>query len=144
MDAIEFFVDHKPIAQPRQRHRIIGFGEGSFVHNYTPSAHPVQSFKDAIRNGAKKAYFNPAGCGPYAVRLVLLFPRPKRMVWKKRPMPREVHASKPDVENVGKAVLDALTGIIWVDDSQVCDLRIQKFYASGSEKAGVLVEIAKC
>lgn len=35
---------------------------------------------------------------------------------------------KPDCDNIGKAVLDALTSIAWVDDSQVTSLCLVKCY----------------
>lgn len=37
--------------------------------------------------------------------------------------------TKPDVDNYAKGIKDALNGIIWKDDSQVVDLRVQKFYS---------------
>lgn len=36
--------------------------------------------------------------------------------------------TKPDIENVSKAILDALNGIAYLDDSQVVSLSIKKFY----------------
>lgn len=35
---------------------------------------------------------------------------------------------KPDIDKLGRAVLDSLTGILFDDDSQVCDLRLTKAY----------------
>jgi len=32
----------------------------------------------------------------------------------------------PDCDNIAKAILDAMTGIVWKDDRQVLDLRIIK------------------
>ena len=39
-------------------------------------------------------------------------------------------AKKPDIDNLAKAALDALNGIVWYDDSQICQLSIQKVYAA--------------
>ena len=37
-------------------------------------------------------------------------------------------ATKPDLDNVVKNVLDALNGVLWVDDAQVAHLRAGKLY----------------
>ena len=37
---------------------------------------------------------------------------------------------KPDVDNAAKLVLDALTGVLWRDDSQVTELTISRRYAA--------------
>lgn len=33
---------------------------------------------------------------------------------------------KPDIDNIAKLVLDALTGVAWADDTQVTDLKVTK------------------
>lgn len=38
--------------------------------------------------------------------------------------------TKPDMDNVEKAVWDALTGLVWKDDAQVVDGRRAKFYST--------------
>lgn len=79
--------------------------------------------------------------GPFYVHLKFVFPRPKSMVWKTKEMSRIWHTKKPDRDNLEKAVLDALTGIFWVDDCQVCAGRVEKWIASGDESEGVFVSI---
>lgn len=81
--------------------------------------------------------------GPLRVDIVAVFPRPSRMVWKRKPMPRDYHVAKPDRDNIDKAVMDALTGKLWVDDCQVCDGRIQKFYAAGNEEPHVVITLRR-
>ena len=39
-------------------------------------------------------------------------------------------ASTPDWDNVGKSVSDALKGVVWRDDDQVCDGRVIKRYST--------------
>jgi Holliday junction resolvase RusA-like endonuclease len=51
------------------------------------------------------------------------------------------HTVKPDRIKLARAVEDALTGIIWVDDSQCCDGPIIKRYPIPDEKIGVFVKI---
>ena len=38
--------------------------------------------------------------------------------------------TKPDADNVVKAVFDGLNGVLWRDDVQVVDLRVRKRYAA--------------
>jgi hypothetical protein len=53
--------------------------------------------------------YGPAD-GPLTVRITFIMPRPKNKVWKQKPMPRYCHIKKPDLDNLVKAVLDALNG----------------------------------
>lgn len=39
------------------------------------------------------------------------------------------HTNKPDADNLAKAVMDALNGVAWEDDSQVVKVNIFKEYA---------------
>jgi Holliday junction resolvase RusA-like endonuclease len=56
-------------------------------------------------------------------------------------LPKKVkhHMKKPDVDNLAKGVKDALEGIFYRNDSQVCDLRVKKVYCE--EHPGVQVSI---
>lgn len=38
-------------------------------------------------------------------------------------------AKKPDVDNIGKVVMDALNGVAYKDDAQVCLLKVGKVYS---------------
>jgi len=46
--------------------------------------------------------------------------------------------TKPDVDNIVKAIFDALNGVVWKDDVQVVALRVEKRY---SMVPGVVVRI---
>lgn len=143
---ISFTVFCVPVAQPRQRHRIVEAGGRAFAQNYTPEKHPVQAFKAAVQTAAKAAMDAQLPCtalldGPLHLRLVLLFPRPKSMVWKTKPMPRWWHITRPDGDNCLKAVKDALNGLCWRDDAQVAGIEVTKLYAAGTETPGVEIQI---
>jgi Holliday junction resolvase RusA-like endonuclease len=60
-----------------------------------------------------------------ALKLEVRFylPRPKRTK-NTRPSVR------PDLDNYVKALKDALNGIVWSDDSRICDLWAEKHYAA--------------
>lgn len=58
---------------------------------------------------------------------------------KKRELITQVHYThKPDVDNTGKIIMDSLNKIAYIDDAQICDLRVIKQYA---EQDKVIVEI---
>jgi Holliday junction resolvase RusA-like endonuclease len=154
---IKFHVPGLPVAQPRQRQRVVMAKGRAIATNYTPRKDRVNEFKAAVRLAGQQASeasvrqvagneqftlfpFEPID-GPVAVALLFLLPRPGRLRWKKRVMPRAPHASKPDIENLAKAVLDALTCILWRDDAQVCQLKIEKHYAAAGEPVGVHIEV---
>jgi Holliday junction resolvase RusA-like endonuclease len=41
-----------------------------------------------------------------------------------------VPTTKPDIDNVVKAIFDGLNGVVWKDDVQVVDLRVRKRYSA--------------
>lgn len=61
-----------------------------------------------------------------AIKLEITFKllRPKSVSAKKRPEP----ITRPDLDNLVKAVKDALSGVLWRDDSQVIELEAKKIY----------------
>ncbi len=140
---ISFTVPGLPVAQPRQRHRIIP-GK-AFVQNYTPTKAPVNEFKAAIRLAFAAAFGGGPFAGPLSLSVLFVFPRPKNMVWKSRPMTREYHAKKPDADNLLKSLKDALKGLAWLDDSQVSTVTATKIIAAGGEQARteVVIQLAR-
>jgi Holliday junction resolvase RusA-like endonuclease len=48
---------------------------------------------------------------------------------------------KPDADKLLRAIGDALTGVVWVDDSQVCDAYVSKQWddVGGGERVEVTV-----
>lgn len=122
-----------PTAQPRQRHRVVTAGGRTFASNYTPTRNPVNAFKAAIALACQAQYHGQLLECPVAVSMQFNFPRPQRLLKKSSPFDVIQHASRPDVENVAKAVLDALTGVLWVNDSQVWSLDCRKFYAARTD-----------
>jgi Holliday junction resolvase RusA-like endonuclease len=134
MTPIELYIPGIPIAQPRTK----GRKQGAFVRVYTPS--DAEPFKQCIRLVASQAYSGPPLEGALRVEMMFVFPRPKSMVWKTKPMPRCPKATKPDADNVAKAALDALKAI-WHDDGQAAQVLIEKWIASGHEQPHTTIRI---
>jgi Holliday junction resolvase RusA-like endonuclease len=137
---IEFRIPGLPVAQPRQRHRIATFGGRARAINYTPAKDPVNSFKASARLAAAMAYRGAPLDKAVAIEVVFVFARPKS-VPKRDGTARLPHTSKPDLDNVMKALLDALNGVLFMDDSQVNIARIEKWKAATGEQPHTLVRV---
>lgn len=141
---IEFYVPAIPLAQPRQRVRVMHMGGKAIAQNYTPAKHPVNAYKAAVQlaySWLPTALATGPLSGPLRVDCVFVMPRPKSKIWKTKPMPRERHCIKPDRDNLLKSTLDALNGIAWVDDSQICAGECEKWVAAGDESPHVRITI---
>jgi Holliday junction resolvase RusA-like endonuclease len=139
---MKIFIPGEPIAQPRHSFRVIKTKQGKLTcMPYIPKSDPVHAYKQAIR----LAYVNSGGEvleGPVSVRIVCLFERPKGHS-KKRRQYTEPKTTKPDLDNVGKAILDALNKIAYNDDGQVFMLRVEKWYVGPCDSVGTMIEVTQ-
>lgn len=139
---IRFTVLAVPVAQPRQRQRVVKGKAGSFAANYTPTKHPVNAFKATVRQALKESGELTAPIeGPVVLECRFYLPRPKRLMRKKDPAGAIPHTAKPDRDNLEKSLMDALKGLAWRDDSQVFDGPVSKWYAEKDGLPRVEVEI---
>lgn len=127
-----------PVAQPRPRATAVG--RHARVYN---APGPVDAFKASVRLAASAAFNGAPLEGPLRVDAIFVFPRTKSMIWKTKPMPRVWHAKKPDRDNLDKSVLDALTGLLWRDDAQVCAGELEKWIAAGDEQPHVRIVVSE-
>lgn len=148
-----FFIPGSPAAQGRPRTRVIRMGRRSVAQIYNP--HNADEWKARVSIIARSSMVGPAPAllklppllGAVRLSTTFLIERPRNhyritkrfgtMLRADAPM---WHIVKPDGDNFAKALMDAITGIIWRDDSQVCDQRIQKLYIN-DDKPGCLVTI---
>lgn len=78
--------------------------------------------------------------GPVAVDLKFVMPRPKSAP-KTKALPA---IKRPDVDKICRGVLDGLTkGVVYIDDSQVVDLRATKRLALPGEAPGCEITISE-
>jgi Holliday junction resolvase RusA-like endonuclease len=80
--------------------------------------------------------------GPLEVTVTFLMPRPKAHSTSKgmlRPNAPAWCSKKPDADKLARCALDALTGVVFVDDAQIAQLVVKKRYANGSAGAGFVV-----
>ena len=129
-----FLVDGIPKGQPRPRSR------GKAPGVYDPGT--ADAWRACVKLAGREQRPEQPLDGPLEVAIWLHFPRPKRLMRKKDPAGTVVHTSKPDADNVAKAVLDALQEDGWFrDDCQVWSLVVKKHYHDKAGRPGALIEI---
>lgn len=123
----------KPQAQQRPKHRMIVSKAGkAFTQTYEPSE--SRNFKATLhvlaQDALKKAGIKPFENAVYLsvhVRVAV----PQSISKKKRQQMLNgdiLPTKKPDVDNILKAIMDALNGVWYLDDKQVCEVNIYKSY----------------
>jgi len=87
------------------------------------------AYKHAIALQCKRHFTEPIS-GPVKMELVFQFKTPKSWSRKKAEaaINRGAHTQKPDADNLGKGVKDALNGIAYIDDAQIASLSIVKVW----------------
>lgn len=80
--------------------------------------------------------------GPIELELIFYMPIPRSTTKKQRcEMLLKAHTKKPDVDNLTKLVMDALTltGAYWNDDAQVWHTDVRKIYSNGEPKIVITI-----
>jgi len=140
---ITFTVPGVPIAQPRPRATMAHGGKHARIHEVTHvkdattgerRPHPIAAFKATVRLACEQVYRDAPLTGPLAAHCVFIFPRSRSLIWRKKPMPRIPRQGKPDADNLLKSLCDALNGLLWVDDSQIVRVIVEKWIAAGDEQ----------
>jgi Holliday junction resolvase RusA-like endonuclease len=105
---------------------------GKFVTTYDPKDSANYKNNVAAQIVAQNPVLIPQGT-PIKLTLGFTLPRPKYHYGAKGLKDRfefARHVSKPDLDNLEKAVKDAMTGIVWHDDSQVYFTVKEKVYGN--------------
>lgn len=101
----------------------------------------LKGWEQVVAVGAQSAacgVFFGAG-EPVRVDATFRILRPASVTARKRP-----HCvTRPDIEKLGRGLADALTGVLWANDSQVVEMRLVKRYAAQGEPAGVDVTVTE-
>lgn len=134
---------------PEPQPRVKATRCGGFVRMYTPDT--ADEWKAAVRAEARKAPWRfPKGV-PVSLRIAFILARPqahfrrRKGIVELRDDAPEFVAMKPDVDNLVKAVMDAMgpgddwRGL-WDDDCQVVHLEAVKLYGPD---CGAVVEVGR-
>jgi len=124
---VHFRVDINPVAKGRPRYA----KRGNFVSTYTPTKTRV--YEEIIKDHAVLAMGSSEPLeSPVKVNLEFGMPIPKST-------PKKLlegylngsvkHTKKPDVDNLVKAILDAMNEVVYLDDNQITRLTMCKKYS---------------
>lgn len=95
-----------------------------------------------MAHATKGAYGYAVGDGviprghPVEVDIRFYLPRPASLAKKLAAM-----VKRPDIDKLGRAILDALTDVVFEDDSQVVDLFLRKRYADEAHLVGAQISV---
>lgn len=129
---IEIIIPVKPM--PKQSFKFTKAGL-----KYQPAE--IRQYIRTLRYYAIKQYRGKMLTAPLAVRIVFTMP-PLQSFSNKRLLELETspeyHIKRPDVDNLTKPILDAMTGILWQDDSIISCMIVEK-YIGAAEQISITV-----
>ena len=120
------FIPGRPAPQGSKRH----LGNGIMVE----SSKAVKPWRVDVAWKVREAFLTPFD-GPVRLELEFVMPRPKSTPKKSTP----AAIKRPDVDKLARAVLDAITGVVVADDSQIVHLVATKRIAELDEPTGVML-----
>lgn len=131
MALLTAWIEGEPVAKARPRVTMIG----GRARAYTP-----KKSADWEKHIRASLQCRPTDV-PVALKIQFYMPIPKSYSKAKRQQAIDglmLPSKKPDIDNLIKAVMDALNGYAWLDDNQVVQVSAVKRY---SETAGVWIEV---
>lgn len=141
---IRIMIPGEPVAQGRGR--AFGYRRhdgtiGARVFDPEKSRNWKAAAGDSAGQAMQGAGFSNPLAGNLRVEITARFTCPRSQWRKREPLQERPHGKRPDAENVAKAVLDAMTGTVYLDDSQVAELVVIKRIAAQGAAPGVEVVV---
>ena len=127
---VAFRVAGAPVPQGSVRAYVVA-GRAQVTHGRSSGLHP---WRAAIAAEAASIWPDGPTRGAWVLELEYHFARPAghygtgRNAGQVRASAPTAKTTRPDVDKLERAVLDALTGVLWVDDSQVVRVTHSKAY----------------
>ena len=127
----QVFIEGRPAPQGSKRH----LGNGIMVE----SSKAVKPWRVDVAWRAREAFLTPFD-GPVKLELEFVMPRPKSTQKKST----QSAIKRPDLDKLVRAVMDAITGVVVTDDSQVVHLVATKRIAEIGEGPGLYLAAFEC
>lgn len=132
---VEFIVPGKP--QGKARPRLARNG-----HTYTPR--DTVEYENRVVRAYLRKYdevsFRPEESLSVTIEAVFEPPASVSQVRRARMIHGEYPTKKPDLDNICKAIMDAMNGVVYPDDKQVVAVSMKKVYG---DTAGVAVTVER-
>ena len=136
---IKFTVFGKPLAQKRPRF----FRAGKGIRSYDPDKQDKKDLASVSSNNAPQTPFSTS----VMLEVIAYFKRPKSHYRTgkyshilKDAAPR-YHTAKPDWDNIGKSIGDALEGLYWTNDSKIVKGTVEKLYTEEEERMEITITL---
>lgn len=131
---LKFIIDGPSVPKQSMHYRKIKTKDGrEFISQYTPTN--MVNYAKLVKKSFIAKYPNHLPSvfqdKPIAMSIEIHMEIPKSFSKTKREkaLKKEIRPTvKPDVDNVMKNICDALNGVAYPDDKQICDNRGQKIY----------------
>ena len=147
---ITFTVPGDPFAQPRHRTAYHGPKGKPYdprcLRQYDDDR--AVSYKGVVMQYAQIAMADEEIiAGPVEITIWAYYVMPRKYQCKRKTKfvatPEMRKCSKPDWDNVGKIVSDALNGVAYLDDQVICDAHVHKRFAAQGEGGRLEVTVEK-
>lgn len=138
MAQVQFVIPGPPKGKGRPRFR----NAGGFMTTYTPK--DTANYENLVKVMYDSKYKSVMLEGAIRAEIVGYFPIPASTSKKRQKMMEDgeiKYTKKIDCDNLAKIILDSLNKIAFNDDSQVCELIVQKRYSSQPRVAVRLTEL---
>lgn len=131
-----FTIQEKAIGKERPRYN-------AKTHRmYTPTK--TSNFEEKVKWAFKSKYniATELSTKPFRAKIIAIFEPPKSLSKKKiEELLYGEYTKKPDADNIAKAILDSLNGLVYKDDNQISELLVLKEYGDENEIRVELEEI---
>ena len=94
----------------------------------------VKPWRQSVVDAARAVHVHPPLREPIRLCVRFVMPRPQhhfrtgKHKGELKPDAPNWHTKKPDATKLLRSLEDALTGIVWADDAQICEQMVEKVY----------------
>lgn len=137
-NSVDITLDFEFEAQPQLRPRATSIGGKARVYDPKKTSDFKKQVKATAQNMIKNHMLEDKVQSlqdrPLGVVINTYHPMPESWSKKKKMQMRGMYkTSKPDSDNLGKPILDALNGVLWHDDAVIADLTVVKQFVDATD-----------